>query len=429
MTINHYITDLNIVTDILPVFNYTNNRFSEQVLTGLLTKTLPSTTHIIERQQILESFIKNYRLLQSYNYAKAEFAEVYQFLQQVEGPVSNHLLTFFTNKIEQQVSISRYAQFVLFFDRLLQKWIAAINRTFFPNAYRADLEAMEQLLTFFDLRHYAERLKEDRFGRKEVRQLSQKIAARKQDGSWNLFWPRFFLFEAYTSISIAIVRRGFTFPVPGAKALTIRDLYHPLLKEPVKNDIHITKQVCLLTGPNMAGKSTLLKSIGLCVFLAHTGLAIPASFAEIPFFDHIAVFINHRDDLQNGYSHFMYEIKNLKEVLQQTADGKRCFSVFDELFKGTNQEDALAITTATIEGLSRTDSSCFLISTHLHALKETPAVAGNAAHVYHITCVIENGRPTFTYKLGSGWSDLRIGRLLFEAEGLYELLNKQPTSG
>ncbi|MBO9595804.1 MAG: hypothetical protein J7599_23075 [Niabella sp.] len=427
MTINHHITDLNILTEILPVFNYTNNRFSEQVLAELLTKPLPSIAAIIGRQQVLQGFVKNYRILQSYNYAKAEFAEVHQFVEQVAEPVPNHWMALFTNKDELQVLISRYAQFVLFFDRLLQQWIAAINRTIFPEVYRGQPEAMEQLLTFFDLRYYAERLNENRFGRKEVRQLSQKIAARKKDGSWSLFWSRLFLFEAYTSISIAIVRHRFTFPVPGAKALTIRDLYHPLVKEPAKNDIHITKQVCLLTGPNMAGKSTLLRSIGLCVFLAHTGLAIPASFAEIPFFDHISVFINHRDDLQNGYSHFMYEIKNLKEVLQHTAAGRRCFAIFDELFKGTNQEDALAITTATIEGLSRTDTSCFLISTHLHALKETPAVAGNATHVYHIACVIENGRPGFTYKLGSGWSDLRIGRLLFEAEGLFELLNRQPT--
>lgn len=424
MASDHHITDLNILTDILPVFNYTNNRFSEQVLAALLTKTLPSTALITERQQILQGFVKHYRFLQSYNYAKAEFAEVHQFLQEVEHPVPNNLIALFANKSEQQVLLSRYAQFVLFFDRILQKWIAAINSALFPNPYRADLEAMEQLLTFFDLRYYSELLKEDRFGRKEVRQLSQKIAARKQDGSWSLFWSRFFLFEAFTSISIAIVRRGFTFPVTGATAITIRDLYHPLLKDPVKNDIHINRQVCLLTGPNMAGKSTLLKSIGLCVFLAHTGLAIPAGFAEIPFFDHISVFINHRDDLRNGYSHFMYEIKNLKEMLLKASAGKRCFSIFDELFKGTNNEDALAITAATVEGLNQFDASCFLISTHLHALKETAAVAGDVTHVYHIDCIVENGRPRFTYKLGNGWSDLRIGRLLFEAEGLYELLNK-----
>ncbi|WP_169540059.1 MutS-related protein [Niabella aurantiaca] len=64
-------------------------------------------------------------------------------------------------------------------------------------------------------------------------------------------------------------------------------------------------------------------NFNICVFLAHTGTAVPASAAAIPFFEHIAVFINHRDDLRNGYSHFMYEIKNLKSLLLEATAGKR----------------------------------------------------------------------------------------------------------
>ncbi|SDE27730.1 MutS-related protein [Niabella drilacis] len=429
MTSNHQITDLNILTEILPVFNYTNNPFAEQVLSELLIQPLPSIAHIGERQQILKGFVKNYPFLKSYNYSRAAFAEVYQFIQTQDRPFSgSSIFTSKAQKREQQVLMNAYAQFVLFFEELLRKWITMINLSVFPGTYKAALETIHQQLTDFDLPYYAGLINEQQFGEKAVKQLSAKVIARKQDGGWQRFWPVFFRFEAYTSISLAVVRKGFAFPALGTGPIAIRDLYHPLLNEPVKNDIVLAKNVGLLTGPNMAGKSTLLKAIGLCVFLAHTGVAVPASAAEIPFFDHIAVFINHRDDLQNGYSHFMYEIKNLKHLILEAAAGKRCFAVFDELFKGTNSADALAITCSTLEGMHRFEDSCFFVSTHLHELKTQPVVTSNTVHVLHIDCIIENGSPRFTYKLEDGWSDLKIGRLLFEAEGLYELLRKHSSS-
>ncbi|MGJ7031797.1 MutS-related protein [Niabella hirudinis] len=423
MTNNHQITDLNILKEILPVFNYTNNPFAEQVLAELLTRPLPSIALIEERQQILKGFVKNYPCLKSYNYSRAAFTEVYQFIQARDQPFTgNGIFTSKAQKGERQALMNAYAQFVLFFDELLRKWITMISLSFFPGTYKATLETLQQQLTDLDLPYYAGLLSEQQFGQKAVKQLSAKIVAGKQDGSWQRFWPAFFLFEAYTSVSLAIVRKSFAFPAFGNGPITIRDLYHPLLSDPVKNDMVLSKNVGLLTGPNMAGKSTLLKAIGLCVFLAHTGIAVSASAAKIPFFDHIAIFINHRDDLQNGYSHFMYEIKNLKNLILEAARGKRCFSVFDELFKGTNSADALAITASTLEGMHRFENSCFLVSTHLHELKTQPVITSNIVQVLHIDCIIENGRPRFTYKLEDGWSDLKIGRLLFEAEGLYELL-------
>jgi DNA mismatch repair protein MutS len=178
----------------------------------------------------------------------------------------------------------------------------------------------------------------------------------------------------------------------------------------------------LLTGPNMSGKSTFLKAISLCVYLAHVGVAVPTAEASMPFFDTLSVSINLNDDLQNGQSHFMTEVKNLKSVALEAADNKRCFCVFDELFRGTNIEDAIEISTSTLNGLTQFKNSYFFISTHLHQLKEIQSVKDGKVDMYYIDCEIQDNTPKFTYVLKQGWSDLRVGRILFEKEGLNELL-------
>ena len=98
------------------------------------------------------------------------------------------------------------------------------------------------------------------------------------------------------------------------------------------------------------------------------------------------------------------------------------FCYFDELFKGTNIEDAVEVSKATINGLARFKSSSFIISTHLHQLKDVKAVAEKKIDTCYIDCAVNEGLPVFTYQVKSGWSDLKIGQLLFAKEGLYDLL-------
>jgi DNA mismatch repair protein MutS len=231
-----------------------------------------------------------------------------------------------------------------------------------------------------------------------------------------------------------IRKQGFTFPDFAGGKLAITDLYHPLLKNPVKNSLIINDTVTLITGPNMSGKSTLLKALGLCVYLAHLGLAVPAKACEMVFFDVISISINLNDDILSGYSHFMMEIKNLKAVVEEARKGKKCFAVFDELFRGTNVEDALVISRRTIEGLTQFKDSVFFISTHLHQLRESlnsdscqDKLSDNNKTVStcFIECQLIDGKPVFTYKLLEGWSDLKIGQLIFEQEGLNGLLGRE----
>jgi DNA mismatch repair protein MutS len=141
------------------------------------------------------------------------------------------------------------------------------------------------------------------------------------------------LFEAYLSISEGIIRHGFTFPAFDETKFSMEGLYHPLIKNPVRNDLVANRNVILLTGPNMSGKSTLLKAVSLCIYLGHTGLAVPAAKTIIPFYSSISVAINLTDSIVSGYSHFMSEIVTLKNVLSDAIKNEKCFAVFDELFR------------------------------------------------------------------------------------------------
>lgn len=205
-------------------------------------------------------------------------------------------------------------------------------------------------------------------------------------------------------------------------SITLADFYHPIIKNPIKYSFTSSTNVIILNGPNMSGKSTFLKSVSLCVYLGNLGFGIPASTAKIPFCTDFSIGISKRDDILSGYSLFMTEIMSLKNILLKAVEGKRCFVVFDELFSGTNIEDALEICTTTINGVSFYSNSFFFISTHIQELKN---LTSTNISTYYLDCEIINNTPTFTYKLKKGWSEIKVGRILFEKAGLNKLLNSK----
>lgn len=169
----------------------------------------------------------------------------------------------------------------------------------------------------------------------------------------------------------------------------------------------------------MSGKSTFLKSVSLCMYLGNLGLGIPASKGIIPFCSDFSIGLNRRDDILNGYSNFMAEVVNLKNVVLKAEEGNKCFAVFDELFSGTNIEDAIEICRTTINGVTKYNNSYFFISTHIQELKD---LTNHNIATFYLDCELIHNTPTFTYKLKEGWSNIRVGRILFEKEGLNKLL-------
>ncbi len=415
--------DLNIDKEVLPLFNYSLNMFARNKILEILKNPLQSTKEITLRQNILKGFSENNKILSDYSYTVLYLNEVHFFLndEKIEDLSQNKLkYRLFASKQVKTRYISKFNQLILFFHRLESKYFTRLKLEPFPKDYASNIKRILQFLSNFELNRYEHIIREKRLKDKHIIELTEKINELKKRESIKRFWEDFFQFEAYLSINFGIIKNKFTYPSFTEKRIKLSDFYHPLVENPIKNDFETTSNVIVLNGPNMSGKSTFLKAIGLCIYFGHLGIGIPASMGEIPFCDYFSIEINRRDDILNGYSHFMTEVMNLKSVVEQATNGKQCFAVFDELFSGTNVEDGFEICKTTINGLSKFDNSHFFISTHIQELKN---VSNGQIANYYIDCELIENKPTFTYQLRKGWSDIKVGRILFEKEGLNKLLN------
>ncbi|QYJ67481.1 MutS-related protein [Flavobacterium litorale] len=421
------VKDLNINTDIFELFNSTWNedakaKVKEMVITPLITKE-----EVISRQLILKGFLSNISVFKDYSYSKIDFREVNYFMQKYtdkEYLPKRLSLKLLLSKKKYYRYKSHCIQVIFLYHRLHNLYVKKLNLAEFPESYKDDIRTIDNFFNSLRLDYHEELIRDGNFKIKDIKRFIMIISERKKRDEIALFQKKFTELEAYISISLGINICKFTFPKITNEKFYLEEFYHPLLKKPVKNSIKAFSNVNLLTGPNMSGKSTLLKAIGICVYLANIGFAIPARVAQIPKYGNISVFINLNDDLQSGYSHFMTEVINLKKVIT-VAKNKKCFAVFDELFRGTNIDDALEISGTTLKGMLNFPDSMFFVSSHLHQLVTYPEISNDTISCYYLECDLKNDVPTFVYTLKPGWSDIKIGRILFEKEGLNEyLLNK-----
>ncbi|WP_299755490.1 hypothetical protein [uncultured Pontibacter sp.] len=422
------VQDLNLEKDILPLFDYTISDHAAAVLLQTLQKIPDAVEEVYYRQRIMQGFIKNWLVISNFTYQRLDVREVYVFLNDVatrrfvvEPSRLKATLQLFTSEEARHQLRSKSAQTILLFHRLHNNYFLRLDLAAFPEKFRRRIEVILAFFQKLDLAQNAYLIRENKFSVSALVKISQTLGNLSIE-EVNRFWENMSLFEAYWSMTKGVDHHKLCFPVFADGTFTLDNFYHPVLEKPVKNSLHLHPQenVVLLTGPNMSGKSTLLRSVGLCVYLAHAGLGVPATRCQIPFFETIAVIINANDNLRSGYSHFMSEIQNLKNVVQQAEAGKKCFAVFDEIFRGTNIDDALDITRTTVNGLTRYSHSYFFISNHLLQLKDK--LAPDGIRKYNIACELEHGYPRFSYRLQEGWSDLKIGKILFEKEGLGQLL-------
>jgi DNA mismatch repair protein MutS len=422
------IKDLHVEKELIPLFDFVYNEFARDTLIELLSDLPGSLDEILLRQQIIKGLMANEAIHAPFSYVKSEFNEVYGYLQDLrnrdtqlsETSLKVHL---FFSGTERSREGARLSQFIILFCKIHQSYFSRLDEKDFPILFGRKLKNIKQFFSDIGVLEYQVIAKKRRFTIVEISKLTESLQRKIRDGEMDLFWKDFFLFEAYLSVSKGIRKHKFIFPDFNDKGFSIVNFYHPSLKVPVKNSLRAKGNVILITGPNMSGKSTLLKAIGICVLLAHMGLAVPAEQCELPFFDTIAISINLNDDLKSGFSHFMAEIRSLKNIVVEANNAKKCFAVFDELFRGTNIEDALEISKTTILGLTKFTGSFFFISTHLQQLKEMIVRNDDKIDTRFIECKMDNDQPIFTYKLRDGWSDLKIGQLLFEQEGLNQLLS------
>jgi DNA mismatch repair ATPase MutS len=201
-------------------------------------------------------------------------------------------------------------------------------------------------------------------------------------------------------------------------------VYHPQVPDAVPNSLHITPEanVLFLTGANMAGKSTFMKSVSIALFLAHMGFPVAAGSMEFSVLDGMYTTINLSDDLGLGASHFYAEVLRVKKVALELAQGKNLFIVFDELFRGTNVKDAYEATIAITKGFARRRNSLFIISTHIIEAGEILKQACSNVRFVYLPTRMHGNRPVYTYTLETGITDDRHGMIIINNENILEIL-------
>jgi DNA mismatch repair ATPase MutS len=229
--------------------------------------------------------------------------------------------------------------------------------------------------------------------------------------------------EAASALAtFAYLHPSYIWPTPTSDvAVTSRDLGHPLIPERtrVANDLRLTGcgSIQLITGSNMSGKSTFLRTVGINLCLAQAGAPVCADRFEWTW-SRPACCIRIDDSLDAGLSFFYAEVKRLKTILEATKDRQAPPVLFliDEIFKGTNNRERLIGSRAYIKALS-TGNGLGLVSTHdleLTDLEEDIPSLTNA----HFQETVSDGALSFDYKLRPGPCPTTNALRIMELEGL-----------
>jgi len=202
-------------------------------------------------------------------------------------------------------------------------------------------------------------------------------------------------------------------------------LHHPFLEGATPNPVQISggEPVVFLTGPNMAGKTTYMRAVGLATLLAQVGMGVPARSFRLTPVEVLLTGLNPTDNLRSGLSYFFAEVLRVKEAAERLAEGRRCLVLFDEIFKGTNVKDALEASLAVIEGFARAEESGCVFSSHFGELAGPLTELGRVRFL-HFEGRVEDGRAVFTYQLQPGVSTQRLGLQLLREASLPALLDR-----
>ncbi len=195
--------------------------------------------------------------------------------------------------------------------------------------------------------------------------------------------------------------------------LRLIECRHPVIEQVMKdkyipNDIVMDKttNILLITGPNMAGKSTYMRQCAITVIMAQMGCFVPCQSATLPLFDKIFTRIGASDDLVSGESTFMVEMKEANYALEEAT--RHSLILFDELGRGTATYDGMSLAQAILEYIHDKIKAKTLFSTHYHELTVLEKDLKQLKNV-HVSAVEENGKVTFLHKVKAGAVDKSYG--------------------
>jgi DNA mismatch repair protein MutS len=198
------------------------------------------------------------------------------------------------------------------------------------------------------------------------------------------------------------------------RKIVLKDGRHPVVEkvmdaqEYVPNDCYMDddREVLLITGPNMSGKSTYMRQVALTAIMAQIGCFVPAHEAIMPIFDQVFTRIGAADDLVSGQSTFMVEMLEAKNAI--TNASRDSLILFDEIGRGTSTYDGMALAQAMIEYIHDKIGAKTLFSTHYHEMTALENELHKLKNV-HVSAVEQNGKVVFLHKIREGAADKSYG--------------------
>ena len=232
--------------------------------------------------------------------------------------------------------------------------------------------------------------------------------------------------DALASLAQTATRRNYVCPtLHDGDEIEIKNGRHPIVEaflqeEFIPNDLYLnnsTDRLLIITGPNMGGKSTLLRQLALIQILAQIGSFVPANSAKLPIIDRVWTRVGASDDLSSGRSTFMVEMTETAAILHNASP--RALILLDEIGRGTSTFDGLSIAWAVAEYLhnSPEHSAKTLFATHYHELTELAESLPGAKN-YQVLATEKDGDVVFLHKLQKGKASKSYGIAVAKLAGL-----------
>jgi DNA mismatch repair protein MutS len=345
-----------------------------------------------------------------------------------EIPDSHNLLNAFTYKLLHgpdysltRYSITHFADFI----RGMHKIIELLDQQDCPSLLQSFLHRAKALMNHEVIISLNQRKPGHEFSVIQTIYYGDYIRSRFKHAAQELI-EIYGRLDAWYSMAIATAQLNLVLPVfleSEYPVVETKSLYHILLPSPVSYDLMMNRETnfLFLTGANMGGKSTFIKAVGAAVFLAHLGMGVPAKEMQLTLFDGILSNINVTDNIVKGESYFFNEVQRIKNTIVKINDNRKWLVLIDELFKGTNVQDAMKCSTTVIRGLIKIRSSLFILSTHLYEIGEELKQFTNISFKYFETSV-KDDQLDFSYQLKDGISNDRLGYLILKREKVVEML-------
>ena len=226
--------------------------------------------------------------------------------------------------------------------------------------------------------------------------------------------------------SFALVSEKYNYIRPAittGNEIKVLNSRHPVVERVLKGEEYVPNDIVmdnntdilLITGPNMAGKSTYMRQLGIIAIMAQIGCFVPAEEATLPIFDKIFTRIGASDDLVSGESTFMVEMMEASRAIKYAT--RNSLILFDELGRGTATFDGMSLAQAILEYVANKIKCKTLFSTHYHELTDMEKTIPNLKNK-HVSAVEEDGNITFLHKVKDGSVDKSYGINVAKLAGL-----------